>query len=433
MRTLDVQAPDFWEELNQFAREANRLPNVTETVSSVLQEVAAEGDAALKRYSRQFDGWDVDAMPMRVTADELEEAWAQMESADRERMRSAMACVQTFHEQSLPKNWQAKNPHGAQVGERFYPLQRVGIYVPGGRVPLVSTVFMTCVLARTAGVEEIVVCTPANAEGRINPAILAALRMCGVNEVYRLGGAQAIAAMAYGTETVSPVNKVAGPGNAYVTEAQRQVFGRVGVALLPGPSEAFVLADETANPAWAAADFLAQAEHAPDTKIYMAVPDAAFEQSVKSAIESQLPELRHANVIRQVLEKGALIVRYSSLSEAAAVADFLAPEHLELHVQPAHVDFLLQHIRTAGAILVGHETPTVLGDFTAGPSHTLPTSLTGRFFSGLQVTDFMRRSSYVQYDRDSLVKARETVRMFAELEQLDAHGRSMEVRFDPGA
>jgi histidinol dehydrogenase len=289
---------------------------------------------------------------------------------------------------------------------------------------------MTITLAKLAGVPSIAVFTPANKDGKVSQQMLAGLSLCGVDEVYRVGGAQAVAAMAFGTRSIAPVNKIMGPGNAYVAEAQRQVFGQVGIDLLPGPSEALAIADSTAKPAWIAADLMAQAEHGSGKeRIYFVYTNERQAERVEKEMQRQLPALKHHAAIVRVLKSRTCFIKVPSLKAAVDVANFVAPEHLELHVDPAAIKGLVKEIRTAGAILCGHETPTVLGDFTAGPSHTLPTARTGRFFSGLKITDFMRRSSVVQYAAASLAKAQDVVRVFAELEDLDAHGQSMEIRF----
>jgi histidinol dehydrogenase len=306
----------------------------------------------------------------------------------------------------------------------------VGLWIPGGSVPLVSTVIMTAVLARLAQVPEIAVFTPPGREGKVAPALLAALRLCGITEVYRLGGVMAVGAMAYGTQTIRAVDKVFGPGNDYVIEAKRQVFGTIGVDLLPGPSEVMVLADSTAEPALIAADLLAQAEHGSGKeKVYLVTTDASLVAKVEAALLQQLATLSHADKIRKVLEVGAVAIVAPDLFAAVKVANYVAPEHLEVHTAPESFECLIRHITTAGAILLGRDTPTVLGDFTAGPSHTLPTGRAGRFCSGLRLEDFYRRTSIVRYDKTSLAKARPIVAAFAELERLDAHGRSLEARF----
>jgi len=429
MEILPFRDPAFAQKVQAFLAGAAATPEIRATVAQVLADVAAEGDAALLRYTAQFDGHTFTAQDLRVPASELAAAAAELPAAQTAAIQEALTSVEAFHRQSLPRDWQSENLHGATVGEKWYPLQRVGIYIPAGQTPLVSTAVMTITLARIAGVPEIAVFTPPGPTGALTPQMAAGLHLCGATEVYRVGGAQAIAAAAFGTATIPPVRKIMGPGNAFVAEAQRQVFGTVGIDLLPGPSEACLIADASADPAWIAADLLAQAEHSTGReKVTFIYLDPAQAEAVQAKIEAQLPTLSHADAIRRVLDTHTLFIPVSSLEEAIAAANLLAPEHLELHVAEDALDALITGITTAGAILCGHETPTVLGDFVAGPSHTLPTGGTGRFFSGLKITDFMRRSSLVRYDRAGLHQAAPTVAAFAAMEGLDAHGQSLQVR-----
>lgn len=431
MELMRFNDAGFFASLEAFITAKNTSATVTSAVAEILAAVKEEGDAAVLRYIERFDGHRWSAADLRLPPEAMMEAAAKLDARSRAAFEEAIACVRSFHEQGLPKSWEGRNPHGARVGERWYPVRRVGVYVPAGSVPLVSTVVMTTTLAKLAGVAEIAVFSPAGKDGAISPQMLAAMHLCGVDEVYPIGGAQAVAAMAFGTATIPAVDKIVGPGNAYVTEAQRQVFGQVGIELLPGPSEALAIADETARADWLAADLLAQAEHGTGReKVYYVFSDNAQREAVEREIEKQLATLKHAEAIRRVLKESTLFIQVSSLEEAIAVTNFVAPEHLELHVAPEHFAKLEREIMTAGAMLFGHDTPTVLGDFTAGPSHTLPTGRTGRFFSGLKITDFFRRSSLVQYDRESLAKARDVISVFSHLEDLDAHGRSMEIRFE---
>lgn len=431
MRLLSFSDPRFFAQLQRFIAEKNTSSEVTSAVAGILAAVRAEGDRAVLRFTRQFDGLKLTADELRIPPEAMAAAAKALSPRHRKAFREAIECVRDFHRHGLPQSWEAKNPHGARVGERWYPVRRVGVYVPAGSVPLVSTVVMTTTLAKLAGVAEIAVFTPPGKDGEVSPQMLAAMHLCGVDEVYRVGGAQAVGAMAYGTATIPAVDKIVGPGNAYVTEAQRQVFGQVGIELLPGPSEALAIADETARADWLAADLLAQAEHGSGReKVYYVFSDPAQAKAVQAAIRTQLKTLKHAEAIRKVLKASTLFIQVADLDEAIAVANFVAPEHLELHVAKRHFRRLEKEITTAGAMLFGHDTPTVLGDFTAGPSHTLPTGRTGRFFSGLKITDFFRRTSLVEYDRAALAQARDVVAVFAELEDLDAHGRSLEIRFD---
>lgn len=369
------------------------------------------------------------AAGMRVADDELKTAMSSLAPGDRKAIRASIALVKDFHKKTLPRGWKAKNAQGGIVGERFYPIQRVGLYVPGGNVPLVSTVIMTAVLAKLVKCPQIVVCTPPDSDGNVAPGMLAALAMVGVDEVYKVGGAQAVGAMAYGTKTIPAVDKIYGPGNAFVMEAKRQVLGTVGIDLLPGPSEVMVLADGGANPAHVAADLLAQAEHGSGKEIiYFATTSKVLRSKVEKEIAKQMPNLQHAEKCKKVMEERCLAVTCHSLNQTAEVANYIAPEHLELQVADKSIEPLTRQITTAGAILQGYMTPTVVGDFTAGPSHTLPTGRAGRFFSGLQAMDFMRRSSTVRYNAKSLKAAAPVVETFARLEQLDAHGKSLSIR-----
>jgi histidinol dehydrogenase len=311
----------------------------------------------------------------------------------------------------------------------FHPIRRVGLYVPGGQVPLVSTVLMTATLAKIAGCPQIAVFTPSDSSGRVAPALLAALELVGVEEVYRVGGVQAVGAMAYGTTTIPAVDKVFGPGSAYVCEAKRQVFGTVGVDSLPGPSEVMIIADETANPEFAAADLLAQAEHGTGfEKIYLVVTSQAVLDAILASLGSQLKLISRSEKTQRVLAQGFLAIQTDTLAQATEIANYVAPEHLELLVKESSIKTALKAITTAGAIMVGNDTPTALGDFTAGPSHVLPTGRSGRFSSGLRVADFQRRTSVIRYDAKSVRKGNEVVAAFASMERLDAHGRSVKIR-----
>ncbi|MEM8867661.1 MAG: histidinol dehydrogenase [Verrucomicrobiota bacterium] len=421
--------PKFHNALRKFCANATVSGDVSALVKDVLSDVVAKGDAAVLKYTEKFDGAKLSARGMRVPPAVLKVAEKSLSVEDRRAIRSAIAQVKAFHQQTIPKDWQSQNVQGGIVGERFYPIERVGLYIPGGNVPLVSTVVMTAVLAKLVKCPQIAVCTPPAADGSVAPGMLAALAMVGIEEVYKVGGVQAVGAMAYGTKTIPAVDKIFGPGNAFVMEAKRQVLGTVGIDLLPGPSEVMVIADAGANAEFVAADLLAQAEHGSGKEIiYFGSTSKRLISKVEKAIAKQLPMLRHAEKCAAVLKGRCLAVVAKNLDQLAAVANYIAPEHLELQVAEKSIRSLTRKITTAGAILQGYLTPTVLGDFTAGPSHTLPTGRSGRFFSGLQATDFMRRSSIVRYDAKSLSKAAPVVESFARLEQLDAHGNSLSIR-----
>ncbi|MGJ8640846.1 MAG: histidinol dehydrogenase [Opitutaceae bacterium] len=430
MQTIEFSdTPKFNDDLRRFCDNTIVSGDVSSVVTSVLADVKADGDRAVLKYTEKFDGAKLSAEGMRVDPSELKAALKSLSVADRKAIRESIALVKDFHKKTLPKDWKSKNAQGGIVGERFYPINRVGLYIPGGNVPLVSTVVMTAVLAKLVKCPEIAVCTPPAADGSIAPGMLAALSLCGIEEVYKVGGVQAVGSMAYGTATIPAVDKIYGPGNAFVMEAKRQVLGTVGIDLLPGPSEIMIIADAGANPRHVASDLLAQAEHGSGKEIiYLASTSKALIAKIDKAIQKQLPECTHAEKCEKVLKSRFLAVACKNLSQAAQVANYIAPEHLELQVGDKSIDSLTKEITTAGAILQGYMTPTVLGDFTAGPSHTLPTGRAGRFFSGLQATDFLRRSSILRYDKKSLAKAAPVVETFARLEKLDAHGRSLTIR-----
>lgn len=398
-------------------------------VATILADVRARGDAAIVRQAARIDGARLTPRRFRVTTDELARSVRTLSARDRLAIEVARANVQAANRPTVPRAWEGSNRQHARVGEKFDPIGRVGVNIPGGQVPLVSTVVMTVTLAQIAGVPEIAVFTPCNREGQVADRLLGALHLCGIREVYRIGGVYGVGAMAFGTASIPAVDKIYGPSNAWVCEAMRQVFGRVGVAGLPGPSELMVIADGTARPDYAAADLLAQAEHGSGReKIYLVTTAPAMRKAIGVELGRQLARLDRGEAIRRVLGGGMLAVDARTLDQAAEVANYVAPEHLELMVARRSLSGMVKKITTAGAIMIGADTPTVVGDFTAGPSHVLPTGRNGRFFSGLRVADFMRRTSLISYGRAGLRRAAPVVAAFAEMEQLDAHGRSLEIR-----
>jgi histidinol dehydrogenase len=394
---------------------------------AILQDVYLHGDNALLELAEKFDGARLSAGQLAVTQAELLASSLKADESLRAAIAEAEKNIAAFAKKSLRKNWQMKNSHGASVGEKFDPFQRVGIYIPGGTAPLVSTALMTITLAKVAGCKEIVVCTPCGKDGGINSALLFAARAAGATEIYRVGGAQAIAAMAYGTKTIRRVQKVFGPGNAYVSTAKRLLFGHVTIDLLAGPSELLVIADDTANPKFAAADLLAQAEHSFELhRIWLVTTSAKILKAVQIEISKQLPKLARREMAQNSLDHCCWLIQVKSLDDAAILTNQLAPEHCEVMTRnPRKVS---EKILTAGAIFLGAFSPTVLGDYVAGPSHTLPTGGAGASFAGLTVDQFQRRTSVVEYNRASLKKALPAVKKFAELEGLGAHGKSAEVR-----
>jgi histidinol dehydrogenase len=402
-------------------------PVIEQRTREIIRNVEQHGDKALIQFTEKFDGAKLAPRQLSVGQTELANAWRSTDARTRKAIRLAKANVAFFAKQSLRKNWQARNPQGGVVGEKFDPFARVGVYIPGGTAPLASTTLMTVTLAKVAGCREIVACTPCDKAGQVNTALLAALGQAGATEVYRVGGAQAIAAMACGTKTIRPVQKIFGPGNAYVVAAKRLLFGRVAIDLLPGPSEMFVLADASANPKFAAADLLAQAEHGSGhERVWLASNSKKLIAGVQREIDRQLPSLSRQKFIKKVLGKNGWLIHVKSINDGIALANRIAPEHCELMLRnpgPA-----VKQIVTAGAIFVGSWSPTVLGDYMAGPSHTLPTGGAGASFAGLTVDQFQRRTSVVKYNRPALAKSIDTLRTFAEMEGLDAHGRSAEIR-----
>ena len=394
---------------------------------AILHEVFVRGDAAVLEFTEKYDGATLVADQLAITQAELLAASIKADESLRAAVTEAEKNIATFARKSKRRNWQTKNSHGASVGEKFDAFQRVGVYIPGGTAPLVSTALMTITLAKVAGCREIVVCTPCGKDGSINAALLFAARAAGATEIYRVGGAQAIAALAYGTPTIRRVAKIFGPGNAYVVTAKRLLVGHVAIDLLPGPSEVLVLADDTANPKFAAADLLAQAEHGSGhERVWLVTTSGKFLKAVAQEIDRQLPKLPRRDFIKKALDNNSFLIQVASLADGVALANQLAPEHCEIMTRaPRKVS---EGILTAGAIFLGPWSPTVLGDYVAGPSHTLPTGGAGASFAGLTVDQFQRRTSLVEYSRASLKKALPAVKKFAEMEGLAAHGESAAIR-----
>jgi histidinol dehydrogenase len=393
----------------------------------ILDAVAARGDEAVLEFTAKFDGAQLTADQLAVTQAELFNASLTADKSLRAAVVEAEANIASFARKSKRKAWTGKNSHGATVGEKFDPFQRVGVYIPGGTAPLVSTALMTITLAKVAGCKEIVVTTPCGKDGSINPAILFAARVAGATEIYRVGGAQAMAALAYGTQTIRRVQKIFGPGNAYVSMAKRLLVGHVAIDLLAGPSELLVLADDTAKPQFIAADLLAQAEHGSGyERVWLVTASNTLIKAVEKEIIKQLPHQSRRDFIQRVLDRNFWLIQEPDLAAGVALANQLAPEHCEVITRDARR--VSGGITTAGAIFLGNWSPTVLGDYVAGPSHVLPTSGAGASFAGLTVDQFQRRTSVVEYSRAALQKARKAVKTFAALEGLTAHGQSAEVR-----
>ena len=399
-----------------------------ESVRRILGDIAARGDAAVREYTHNLDGVELSPAQFRVSSEEIAQAWEQTPPELRAAMETAAENIRRFQEAIRPKDAEpVVNPQGGVMALRALPIRRVACYVPGGRASYPSSVLMTAVPAQVAGVREVVVTTPCGADGAVRPATLAAARVAGVTEIYRLGGAQAIAALAFGTETIEKVDKIVGPGNLFVTLAKKEVYGQVDLDMLAGPSEILIIADAAANPGWLAADLLSQAEHDPAASVLLTPSREVAETTVRE-LEKQLPELSRESAARDCLQRYGFIGVTRDLDEAAELANQFAPEHLELAV--ADPEALLPKCVNAGAVFMGQQTPEPLGDYLAGPSHVLPTGGTARFFSGLSVHDFLRRTSVLKYTKEALAASAEAVDVFARAEGLDAHARSVTRRVD---
>lgn len=427
MRILRHDQKNFASALKKLDRRYAPPAGVEAIVKGILDEVRGGGDSALVELSNRFDkAGFTNAKQLRVTPAELAAADAAVDEATKKAIAASRKNVIDFAKRSLRKDWTAKNAQGALVGERYLPFQRVGIYVPGGSAPLVSTSNMTVCLAAAAGCPEIVVMTPPGPGGVVNPALLYALKEAGATEIYKVGGAQGLAAMSYGTKTIRPVLKVYGPGNSFVVEAKRQLFGVVAVDLLPGPSEVVTLSDASGNPAYIAADMLAQAEHGGDSIMGLVTDSEKLLDAVKAEIEKQIQTLSRQVQLKKALKDGAWMVLVESLEDGVALVNAFAPEHLSLIVRNENA--VVPLITTSGAIFLGNDSPVAVGDFLAGPSHELPTGGAGKSFPGLTVDMFQRRTSIVRLDKDSIRKSAPIVEAFAKVEGLDAHGRSATIR-----
>jgi len=406
-------------------------PEAERVAGEVLAAIRTEGDAAVARYVRQFDGANLPPERFRVTPEEIKAAY---EAVDLDFKRAATESYQRiikFSKAGLRRDWSLASPKGGVLGEQFSPLVRVGIYIPGGAAPLVSTAFMTVTLARVADVREVVACTPSGRDGVVNPFLLYALDLAGATEIYKVGGIQAIGALAFGTPTIRRVQKIIGPGGPYVTAAKRLVYGHVDLDLVAGPSEIAILADETASAACVAADLLSQAEHGTGLeKALLVTTSAGLARAVQAELVRQAATLSRRTAIGRVMEHGLLLVVVDHLDAGMELCNRFAPEHLELMVREPRT--WARKARSAGAIFIGPWTPECAGDFVAGPSHVLPTGGMAAVFSGLTVESFRRRTSVIALTRADLMEMLPTIEAFGRVEQLDAHARSARVRFEPG-
>ncbi len=407
-------------------RDLRAEKDVEAAVDAIIADVRARGDAALRDYARKFDGAEL--ADIRVGAAEIEEAVAAADPYFLETLREAAANIEDFHRRQVHKNFVMNEKDGVILGQKYTPIERVGVYVPGGTAAYPSTVLMDVVPARVAGVGEIVMTTPAGKDGRVNPAILAAAHVAGVTKICKTGGAQAVAALAYGTESVPAVDKIVGPGNIYVATAKRKVFGKVGIDMIAGPSEILVLADGGCDPAWVAADLLSQAEHDRLASPVLVTDSAALAEAVRAELEVQIPQLPRAAIARASVDDNGKIIVCDDLRRAIEACNIIAPEHLEVCVADPFA--VLGRIKNAGSIFLGRNVPEALGDYFAGPNHTLPTSGTARFSSPLGVDDFVKKSSFIYYTREALGAVKDRIADFAEREGLHAHARSVTIRYE---
>jgi histidinol dehydrogenase len=394
-------------------------------VQGIVEDVARRGDEALFDYTERFDGYALTAETVAVSEEELEEAAARVDASDLAIMRLAAQRIETFHRHQIVEDWTVSEKPGITLGQRIVPLERVGIYAPGGLASYPSTVLMAAIPAKIAGVQEIILVNPSKG-GLIHPLIAAAAKLCGIRRIFKIGGAQAVAALAYGTETVPRVDKIVGPGNAYVAAAKKMVFGQVSIDMIAGPSEILVIADSSAQPSHIAADLLSQAEHDEMASAVLLTSDEALARAVSVELERQLALLPRRAIAERSLEAFGAILVAENLEEAVTVANRFAPEHLELMVEDPWK--LLPRIKHAGAVFLGHYTPEAVGDYIAGPNHVLPTGGTARFSSALGVYDFVKRISILSFSREELEEYGPQAARLAHLEGLDAHGNSISQR-----
>ncbi|MCB1446977.1 MAG: histidinol dehydrogenase [Rhizobiaceae bacterium] len=428
---LNSAAPGFERDFAAFLttkREAS--DDVNAAVTAIIADVVARGDDALRDYSLKFDALDFERVPMRVPAGELDAALDAIDPAVRQALELAAGRIEKHHRRQLPKDDIYQDALGVTLGSRWTAIEAVGLYVPGGMASYPSSVLMNAIPARVAGVPRIVMVVPAR-EGAINPAVLAAARIAGIDEIYRIGGAQAVAALAYGTATVRPVAKITGPGNAYVAAAKRQVFGTVGIDMIAGPSEVLVIADADNDPDWLAADLLAQAEHDTGAQSILITDDENFGRAVEAAVERQLGRLSRAQTAAASWRDFGAVILVPELDAAPPLADRIAAEHVE--IATGTPERLMERIRNAGAFFLGRHTPEVIGDYVGGSNHVLPTARSARFSSGLSVLDYMKRSSVLRLDAAQLKTLAPAAITLAECEGLDAHARSVAIRLNPEA
>ncbi|MGQ3674775.1 histidinol dehydrogenase [Xanthobacter sp. TB0139] len=427
---LDTEQPDFSARFTEFlGSKRESAVDVQQQVAAIIADVRARGDKALVELSRTFDRVDLDALGLRVSEAELDAALASIDPKTRAALEFAKGRIESHHARQKPADDRYTDAAGVELGHRWTAVDAVGLYVPGGTAAYPSTVLMNAVPAKVAGVQRMVMVVPAP-DGKIAPLVLAAARLAGVDEVYRVGGAQAVAALAYGTETIRPVDKIVGPGNAYVAQAKRQVFGQVGIDMVAGPSEVLIVADEDANADWVAADLLAQAEHDKAAQSILVSDSADLLARVEQAVESMLATLPRTEIASASWRDHGALIKVRTFDEAPELVNRIAPEHLEIEIKDAEA--MVDRIRHAGAIFIGRFTPEAIGDYVGGSNHVLPTARSARFSSGLSVLDFMKRTSILKLTADALNKLGPAAVCLAGVEGLDAHGRSVSIRTNAG-
>ncbi len=426
MKVIHTEDVIFEKEFNRIKDRGNAIDEtVRDTVREIVNDVAKRGDAALFKYTERFEQISLNADTVEVKPSEIENAINCLDASDLEILEFAARRIEKFHRKQLISSWWDDEEGGIMLGQLVTPINRVGVYAPGGLAPYPSTVLMATIPAKIAGVREIFLVTPSKG-GEMNPLVLAAARLSGVDRIFKIGGAQAVAALAYGTESVPPVDKIVGPGNVYVTTAKGMVYGKVGIDMMAGPSEVLIISDGTADPSVVAADLLSQAEHDEMASAILLTPAEEFAFKVAREVEVQLKSLPRESIATRAIESFSVVIVTKDINEATEIANRFAPEHLQLMVEKP--DQLLEKIENAGAVFLGYNTPEVLGDYIAGPNHILPTGGTARFSSPLGVYDFVKRTSVISFSRKSLQRYGDRAVRFASMEGLDAHRKSIIVR-----
>lgn len=429
MNTIKLTASARQDLLNNLLkRSPNNYAEYETVVSDIINDVRNNGDSAVFSYTKKFDKWEITADNIKVTEKEIAEAYASADETFIEVMKRSADNIYTFHQKQLRNSWIDTKPDGSILGQRILPIAVSGVYVPGGKAAYPSSVLMNVIPAKVAGVCKIIMTTPAGADGKVNPGTLVAAKIAGVDEIYKIGGAQAIAAMAFGTESIPKVDKITGPGNIFVALAKKACFGYVSIDSIAGPSEILVIADETANPRCVAADLLSQAEHDELASAILITTSNSLAKEVSVQIDGFLKELSRADIIQKSLDNYGYILLADSMEDAVSAANAIASEHLEILTKNPYE--VMTKIENAGAIFIGEYSSEPLGDYYAGPNHILPTNGTARFFSPLNVDDFMKKTSIISYSKEALSRAHKDIELFAEKEGLTAHANSIKVRFE---